>query len=223
MPYRKVPLSTNETYHIFNRTIAKQTAFNNIADYSRAIDLINYYHFSDITFRYSYLFRLNPKNRADYLALLKKPKVKIHAFCLMPNHYHFLLEQVTDSGITKFISNFQESYAKYFNLINERTGSLFEAMFKGVRVTSQELFTHTSRYIHLNPYSSNVIKVASQLDSYLWSSYPDYIGNTDHTFVHKDLTLGIFGSPAKLREFTLNHADYQRSLKLLSSSHIPGM
>ena len=100
--------------------------------------------------------------------------VDIGAYCLMPNHFHILLQQLQDNGISTFVRKLLNSYTRYFNTKNERIGPLFQGQFKAVRVESDEQLLHLTRYIHLNPLVGYVVK---DLRNFEWSSYLDYIKN----------------------------------------------
>lgn len=102
----------------------------------------------------------------------------------MPNHFHFLIKELEENGTRKFISNIQNSYAKYFNTKNERSGSLFQEMFKAVRIESDEQFVHVARYIHLNPYSAFILDNINSIKVFPWSSFGDYLGTNSHSFVN---------------------------------------
>lgn len=138
--------------------------------------------------------------------------VSILGFCLMPNHFHFLLQQKETNGIPRFISNVQNSYAKYLNTKTKRTGSLFQAMFKAVRLETDEQLLHVLRYIHLNPLTSYVIKSFADLEEYPWSSYYDYTGKHQRSFVTADQVLVSFKSKNSFRTFTFDQLEYQRKL-----------
>lgn len=146
------------------------------------------------------------------------PLVEIHSFVLMPNHFHFLLKQNSENGIVKFISCFQNGYAKYFNLVNKRPGGVFSHMFKAVRVEDEGQLLHLSRYIHLNPVTSYLIKI-EELKDYPYTSFQDYIKEADreNNFVTTDLIRSYFKSAKKYQEFVYDRADYQRKLGDLKS------
>jgi len=129
----------------------------------------------------------------------------------MPNHVHFLMKELEKNGISRFMSNFQNSYAKYLNLKTNRTGSLFQSMFKAVRIESDEQLIHVCRYIHLNPLTSYVIRDVDGLERYPWSSYPEYFkGISD--LIDTNLISDFFPSKKEFRKFTLDQVDYQRQL-----------
>src|SRR5438132_12702278 len=90
----------------------------------------------------------------------------------MPNHFHFILKQRKENGISIFISLLINSYTKYFNTKYTRVGALLQGAFKSVIVESDEQLIHLSRYVHLNPRVSGLTK---NLESYPWSSYKEYL------------------------------------------------
>ncbi len=214
MPYRKVPIVKGEIYHVFNRSVAQEPIFNNLKEYQRALEVIKFYIFGKPPIRFSFYNRLpNDQRIAYYADLVKslKPAVDIICFCLMPNHVHFLLQNLSDRGTIQFMSNFQNSYAKYFNIRNERTGTLFQPMFKAVRITSEEQLIHVSRYIHLNPITSYILSGIEELKNYQWSSFKDYLSKVP-TFIKKDIILNNFRSVKSYERFVEDQIDYQREL-----------
>lgn len=121
--------------------------------------------------------KLSADEREKVLGYLRKEgeeQIEILGFCLMNNHYHFLLKQKTQNGISRFISNLQNGYAKYFNIKTERTGPLFQPMFQSVRIATDEQLLHVSRYIHLNPSTGYVVEI-NKLGEYPWSSLSCYL------------------------------------------------
>ncbi len=213
MPYRKIVFATEEIYHVFNRSIAKVPIFNYQKDYNRLLSLIDYYRFApDMSF--SHYNRLEKTLKEQYFQNLVNSKnhtVEIMSFCLMPNHFHLLLKQKTDYGVKNFVSNIQNGYAKYFNVRSDRSGSLFQAMFKAVRIENDEQLLHVSRYIHLNPSTAFIVE-PEKLFSYKWSSLPEYLGIIDSVFTDFHLILDLIGGREKYKNFILDQADYQRQL-----------
>ena len=214
MPRRQIPLVTGEIYHVFNRSVARQPILTTQRNCQRILDLINFYRFPNTNVRYSHFARLSTELKQQFLDDLTKQnqQVEIVCFTLMPNHYHFLIRQKSENGISNFIRHLQNGYAKYFNLKNERSGAVFQAMFKAVRIENEEQFIHIARYIHLNPLTSYVLNNIEQLNSYPWNSYMDYLQENTHSFIDPTFLTNLFGSKTKLQEFTENQIDYQRSL-----------
>lgn len=217
MPYRKVVLAPGEIYHVFNRGVASLPIYLNTRGYLRFLDLVDYYRFSNTPFSFSQLMSLQNEEGEKILAGLKKENT-IHAeilvYCLMPNHFHFLLKQITDKGISIFMRNLQDSYAKYFNIKNERAGPLFQSMFKAVRIESDEQLLHVSRYIHLNPSTAYIVE-PENLEDYKWSSLNSYLDknfNSVGYFVNPEIVLSFFKKREDYKKFILDQASYQREL-----------
>lgn len=173
-------------YHLYNRGVEKRTIF--VDDQDRAVF---------ISYLKTYLL---PKNTDGLQAILANPEssykekgralkllrlnnfsdtLTFLAYCLMPNHFHFLIKQKDADIIDRFMNSFGVRYSGYFNRKYRRVGPLFQGIYKAVRVTTDAQLLHLSRYIHRNP-----IALASQdtlLRGYEHSSYPQYLG-----FVHDD-------------------------------------
>ncbi|MBI2430899.1 MAG: transposase [Candidatus Levybacteria bacterium] len=214
MPGRLVPLITNEIYHVFNRGINRQPIFTTKREYQRAVDSIMFYRFANPPVRLSKFLRFESDRQNEILQMLetREPLVQIFSYCFMPNHFHLLIKQKKDNGIARFISNVQNSYTRYFNTRHQRDGALLLNQFKAVLIETDEQFLHVSRYIHLNPYTGYLVKYHNELETYAWSSFPDYLKNNS-SFVTKDLLMSFFRTVGQHKKFVLDQADYQRRLK----------
>lgn len=186
--------------------------FTHHAELIRILDLVNHYRIPQII-RFSRYKNLSKDAKEKYQTDSDKliPLVEIYSFSIMPDHYHLLLRQLVNSGIKTFTSNFQNAYAKYFNTKKARCGSVFSNPFKAKWIENDEILLHVSRYIHLNPITSFIIKV-DELSDYPWTSYPNYIGKRTDNFINTKLLLGIAGSTRKYQDFIENQVDYQRKL-----------
>lgn len=216
MPHRTTPLVTEEIYHVFNRSVAKQHIFITNRDYQRAMETINFYRFSNLPLSFSHYERLAKEIKAmilENMQTIDKKQISILAYCLMPNHLHLQLQQKAKDGIHNFMRNLQNSYAKYFNTKRDRSGALFQSMFKAVRIESDEQLVHVARYIHLNPLTSYIITNPNELERYPWCSFKDYLRNDTNSIVDKETVLEYFKSPADFKKFTLDQVDYQRELE----------
>ena len=119
MPYRKVILASEQIYHIFNRGVAALPIFFNRREYLRFLRLVDYYRFSNTPFSFSQFMSLSKGEKEKKLTELRRKNaihVEIITYCLMPNHFHLLLKQITEKGISVFMTNLQNSYVKYFNI-----------------------------------------------------------------------------------------------------------
>lgn len=214
MPVRQIPLIKNEIYHICNRGIDRKPTFLSKKDYQRGLQVIQYYQYKNTPIRLSRFLRRTKDQQDELISYLKATNEKIvefYTFCFMPNHYHFLIKQKTDDGISRFISQFQNSYTKYFNTLNEKEGPLFLDQFKAVRIETDEQFIHVSRYIHLNPYTGYLIKDLESLINYPWSSIREYL-HDDKGICNKNEILSLFKNVNKYKMFILDQANYQREL-----------
>lgn len=204
MPARYIPFADNEYYHVFNRGVARMPIFNSIYNYQRFMKTVIYYQIEGPKPRFS-----NFVPTAHSLDKSKKI-VNIVAYCLMPNHFHFILQQVRENGISEFVSKLSNSYTKYFNTKFERVGPLLQGQFKAVYIETDEQLTHLSRYIHLNPLVGYVTK---DLSLYPWSSYNEFLNNDSSGICSKEIVLDKFKSRTDYRQFVLDQVDYGRSLE----------
>lgn len=141
----------------------------------------------------------------------RKLLVNIHAFCLMPNHYHLLLNAKVEDGISRFMQKLNAGYVLYFNERYQRRGTLFEGRYKSVSVKTDAHFIHLPYYIHLNPLDliasewrnrelRDYKEATNFLNSYRWSSHMDYIGiNNFPSVTQRDFLLKFFGGSNKYK------------------------
>ncbi|MBI4999429.1 transposase [Candidatus Gottesmanbacteria bacterium] len=218
MPGRAIPLITDQVYHVLNRGTGSQPIFGGKRDYQRIWEAIFYYQNQNPGLSYSHFARLPLEQRTDFLNKLKAKSnflVEIITLCLLPNHFHLLLKQIKNGGISLFMSNLSNSYTRYFNTKNKRIGHLFQGKFKAVRIETDEQLLHVSRYIHLNPYSSYIVKNLGQLEVYPYSSLPEYLGISKSSFFQKGIILNQFKNVVAYKKFVFDQADYQRKLEEL--------
>jgi putative transposase len=182
MSIRKVNFAKGEFYHIYNRGNSKQIIFRNNEDYSRFISLL-YISNMDKNFNF---YNLKRNNSLDIFQIERgNLLVNIGAYCLMPNHFHLLLTEVTEGGISKFMQKLTTSYSMYFNKKYDRTGGLFEGKFKSRYIDSDRYLKYMFSYTHLNPikliqkdWKEKGIRdkkvVLEYLYKYKYSSYLDF-------------------------------------------------
>ncbi|HLL61153.1 MAG TPA: transposase [Candidatus Nitrosocosmicus sp.] len=210
---RNTILSTGEIYHVYNKTIGKEFALCSDHHNKHFLSTLQYYRLPQ-RIKFSRYRSLPQEIQDDYDRSIndEKPLVEIYSWALMPNHYHLLLKQNTDEGLKNFIATIQNSFAKYYNTIENRTGSLFQHKFKAKHIENNEQFIHISRYIHLNPVTSGIITF-DQLIDYPWTSFALYNQhNTNNGFVAKDLILNHFKTSERYIQFVKNQIEYQQKL-----------
>lgn len=206
---RKTPLITGRVYHIFNRGVNKQAIFFDRGDYTRFLKAA--VHYKTRNSKFSYVLgaeKVSPLNNDTGSS--GAPKVDVLAYCLMPNHFHFLIKQLEDGGITNFMRRLLNSYAHYVNIKQKRVGPLFTGRFKNVAMETDEQLLHVSRYIHLNPLVSGL---THDLGRYSWSSYSSYVGDREDKLSAPEEIIGMFTSSARYREFVMDQAAYGKELE----------
>ena len=184
--YRDLTFSFEEFYHVYNRGTEKRIIFLDEYDYNRFTLLLYLCNSTDRVdlgdlFRQGLsLSEIFNEDRTDTL-------VDIGAWCLMPNHFHLLIREKTESGISTFMKKLLTSYSMYFNKKYHRTGSLFEGPFKAKHLDYDQYLKYQFTYIHLNPIGivdsgwkekriEDKKKAKTFLDNYKYSSYSDYGG-----------------------------------------------
>lgn len=213
MPRRIIPFASGYFYHIYNRGVEKRSIFENNRDYGRFIKTIKYYQLTGPKPKLSKFL-----NSSTFKLELNNKIVEIICFCLMPNHFHFLIKQLKEGGITEFISKLSNSYTKYYNTKHARIGPLLQGEFKAVLVETDEQFVHLSRYIHLNPIASLLVK---DLKDFRWSSYAEYVTNSNG-ICSKEEILGFFKTPQDYQQFVLNQVSYAQELEKIKHLLIEG-
>ncbi len=172
-----------EIYHCYNRGVDKRITFNTSSDYVRFMELL--FLCNDT----------NPKQRStvsklSHAEIFNLPRnnqlVSIGSYCLMPNHFHLLLKERVEGGISTFMGILGNSYTKYFNIKNKRTGNLFNKPFLAKHIHEDNHFSHIAQYIHINPaelleprWKEGVVldinKLESFLTEYTYSSLSDFL------------------------------------------------
>lgn len=177
--------ATNNYYHAYNRGVEKRNIFVGKRDYQQFLLTMDFYRKTPL-----------PAKLSDFKRGLEKIKkienqidlVQIFAYCLMPNHFHFLLRQITDNGITHFLRKFTNSYTRYFNTKHDRIGPLFQGTFKAKLIENDQYLLQVSKYIHRNPLKLN----NGNLHSYPYSSYMYYLSKDKHPFCDTEFILSYF-------------------------------
>lgn len=192
--------TSESIYHIYNRGNNKEKIFFDEQDYR------------------AFLFRLGlclgfteeELNKEKFIAMpysriritdTDKNDFKLHAFCLMPNHFHILIEPCKEIQVSKLISKLCTSYAMYLNKKHKRVGHVFQDQFKAVLIEDDSQLMWTSAYIHMNPVKDKLVKYP---EDYKWSSYNDFISERNLPIVNKELLIETFGDQKSFIKETLN-------------------
>jgi len=176
MPYRKVEFVQGHFYHIYNRGVGRQPIF---------------------------------REGENYLFLLRRVKqyassldVAVIAYCLMPNHYHFLLCQNGQQPAGRLLQRVFNSYTKAFNKRYGRTGTLLEGPYKAIHIDQESYLLHLCRYIHANPVRHGLV---SDLAQWPYSNYLEWISARNGKLVDRAFAREHFPVAESYRGFVLDY------------------
>ena len=217
MSSRKDIFINGSIYHIFNKTIDHKLIFgdNRISDLF--LNLLRYYRSTKAIIRYSHFNDLQEEARVRIEKQILIPehfKIEILTFCLMPNHFHLLLKQKKEDGIVRHISDVVNSVTRFHNILHERKGPIFLPQFRSRQIHTREQLIHVSRYHHLNPFSSGIVKNIKVLLSYPYSSFNEYSKANFTNLCNTDVILREFNHDKnKYQEFVFSNAEQQKMLE----------
>ncbi|MBI3335692.1 MAG: transposase [Candidatus Portnoybacteria bacterium] len=189
---RKVILTNGEYYHIYNRGTDKRVIFPEKDYLERFFESMGEFNtIEPIGSIYENSFR---KKHFGNAVSRQRKLVNITCYCLNPNHYHFIIEQLVDRGIAKFMHRLGVGYTKYFNQRLDRSGVLFQGPFKAMHIDSNEYLLYVSAYVNLND------KVHRLRNGVSKSSYEEYVENKE-SFCKKNIVLNQFKDVAEYKKF----------------------
>jgi len=156
-------------YHVIQRGIERKNIFNSDTDYQKILLYLSLAHRS-----YS---------------------IKVHTYCLMPNHYHFIIE-TPHANLSKAMHAINTSYSVYYNRKHRRVGPVYQGTYKSYIIDKDEYLHHVSRYIHLNPVRAHIVE---RPEDYKWSSYRAYVkgARSDMEGFENRFILSMFGNRTK--------------------------
>jgi putative transposase len=215
---RKIPFEVGEYYHIYNRGVDKRDIFLVKNDHERFLALL-------------YLCNTKkglelPKDfvseqAENFFSTRLKPLVDICAYCLMSNHFHILLREKAEGGVSAFMQKLMTAYTMYFNNRNERSGALFQGTFKAEHAGNDTYLKYLIAYIHLNPvkiiepkWRENGLKDRKRAQEYLeiykYSSYQDFYGiqRPQNNILTKGSLPEYFETPISFKENIREFLDY---------------
>jgi len=205
MPNRTIPFAPGEMYHLFTRGVEKRNVFLDNHDRERFISLLTHCLSVEALPSFSFMQRLGRKSETPKEG---RGLVDILCYCLMENHFHLLLKENIDGGISTYIHRLLTSYSRYFNVKYKRSGSLFVHPFKSVHIEDDNQLLHESRYIHLNPY---VARMGKSISGYKWSSIDEYFSYRKSAICHTGLIKSMMTS-GEYKNFVSDHADFAREV-----------
>ena len=192
-----------------------------------------YYHLFNHAIGDENLFR----NNANYQYFLTKfgqyisPVCKVYAYCLMPNHFHFLIQIRDEATIEKFymdkfptsinpskdyskivmqqFSNLFNGYAQAYNKMFDRKGALFIDYLRRKQVTDDTYFIRLVHYIHNNPVHHNF---SSSIEDWIYSSYQTMLSEKA-TSIERESVLEWYGGVLAYKDFQLHAVELQNEIE----------
>jgi putative transposase len=212
---RNLTFSVEEFYHVYNRGVEKRLVFLDQQDYYRFISLL-YLANGDRPLNMREIRVTTPIHFSGLKRIDQGEKlVDIGAYCLMPNHFHLLLRERVEGGISKFMQRVLTAYSMYFNKKNQRIGSLWEGVYRAQHADSDDYLKYLFSYIHLNPIKLiqsdwkekgllNIEKAKKHLKTFEHSSFLDYMEEKRY----QNIVLNRKNFP----EYFLNKLDFESEL-----------
>ncbi len=217
----RTPIEVGEWYHCYNRGVDRRRVYSSAKDYDRFL---------------SHVYLANTKRKlppsnvrnvglkkilVDDFVERGSPLVEIGAYCLMPNHVHFILKEVEEGGISSFMQKVFTGYTLYFNMRYKRTGPLFSGTYRSKHLSTDRYFKHAINYVHMNPIelyepnwkqgAGNLGKVEEKLRAYKYSSLQDHVN--EQRLERKILgseVFTLFDAPTSLSSMLFDAQAYYR-------------
>ena len=218
----RIGVGIGEWHHCYTRGIDRRKTFQDKSDYHRFVEILYLANSEDSVHRSDYFSpheTILQKDRG-------KPLVAVGAYCLMPNHFHILMQEVADKGIARFMQKVGTAYAMYFNIKNDRIGSLFVGPFRSRHIDRDSYLRKAAQYIHLNPVDlyergwkegkvRNMPALEQKLHAYTFSSLPEYLGSRrPETNILAAEARETIGSLPHLRGILHDASEYYAQLSL---------
>ncbi len=197
---RKFQFENNKYYHVYNRGVEKRDIFLDDRDFIRFIRSMREFNVvQPIGSLYEKYLR-NSKGFANPLWVSETqnyPLVEFTSYCLNLNHYHLLIKQKVDGGISEFIRRLSIGYTNYFNNKYNRSGVLFQGKFKAIEANSYSHFLKLLIYVNCN----YEVHKLGKAEDWIWSSYLDSVGFRNGTLCNLDIIKDEFQGSEEFRNF----------------------
>ena len=198
MPSRNVirEFSADNYYHVYNRGVENRLVFLDDQDYVVFLGLLKKYMLGEDDLKTN-------RHKVQKFG----GDVDILAYCLMPNHFHLLMYQKNDTGITDLMRRVITAYVMYFNHRYKRVGSLFQGKYKASLINADSYLHHISRYIHMNP---------EEYENWPYSSLQDYVSDKRTKWISAKPVLDLFeNDKTKYKAFMNDYQDTKHELSVL--------
>ncbi len=220
---RRFSFANNQIYHVYNRGVEKRDIFIGDKNYLRFLTgLIEFNDTKPATGAYQIGTDDYPTDPTEVRLRSRESLVDILAFCLMPNHYHLLIQQLRDNGITMFLRKLGTGYTNFFNIKHKRVGPLFQGKFRAVLIEREAHLIYLPCYIHTNPLdlipkTRRHEDALAFLKSYRWSSLSYYLNQSKPKYLSRIINKQpLITHAGGIESFEVNLKEYinERSKKV---------
>ncbi len=212
---RHTEFANDEYYHIFNRGVDKREVFLDPDDYVRFLTGMK--EFNNGLIREERLRKAEKsesdsesESDSDFPASTEEKLVEIVCYCLNPNHYHLILKQLQENGVSKFMQKVGTGYTNYFNIKQSRSGTLFQGKFKSIHIDSNDYLLYLSAYVNANNF---IHGYNENMEDWPYSSYLNHIGKRKGTLCGVESVLGQFEDAEEYAEFVKGNALHLKEKK----------
>jgi putative transposase len=209
---------TEETYHVFNKSISNYKIFNSDVEYRRMENLLRYYQYGTLSYSFSFFSNTKLIKQVGFIKALsilvegRRKTVQLISRCIMPTHIHLVLKQLVENGIPTFMNNILNGYTHYFNLKHNRKGPLWVGKSKKTHIQTDDELLHVTRYVHINPTTAYLVEKPEDWD---YSSYKEYIHHGTDKICNPICNFEEFMNiiePKQYKKFVDDRIDYQKQL-----------
>ena len=232
---RRISIAPNEYYHLYNRGTEKRKIFLNDNDYRRFMAMLYLCNTSASV----HMAELFPRGSTSWnfermLAFERgESLIDIGAYCLMPNHFHLLVKEKTEGGISRFMQKLVTGYTMYFNTLNDRSGALLQGKYKAGHADNDQYLKYLISYIHLNPVKlieprwkeagiANRKRAEKYLQEYAYSSFVDYCGTkrTENAILNRASLPEYFETPKIFKQSVEEWLGYSKDSAASTRSNL---
>ncbi len=211
---RKIPLINEEIYHIFNRGVDKRDIFSTDSDMDRFLMSMKYFN-TKKPIQSIYLIEFQ-KNK-DQLESGLNPLVEIISYCILPNHFHFILKQKVTGGISEFMKRLSGGYTNYFNEKQKRSGSLFQGRFKSIHVDKDDYLSVLLGYVNYNDF---IHSIPNSRKHFVYSSIKEIETEKYHLLNKKNTLKFILEKFGSVQSFQKHCKDIAEIIKAQRANEI---
>ncbi len=195
-------------FHIYNRGVEKRNIFVDEQDYEVFLS-----YFKVALSPKEMIEKELQKNELDLpgIGRLRRSnlseEIELLAFCLLPNHFHLFIYQHAADAMQRLMRSVMTGYVMYFNHKYDRVGGLFQGRYKASRIDNDAYLAHISRYIHLNALDVNMT-----LDTFEYSSYPNYMARREAVWLKPDKILALFTDINEYEKFCKDYTSQKKQI-----------